>query len=184
MKDYAKFLKENYLKTLALEQLKLSKEYDISLMQFYKHLSNEQMFKLTMKKVNEFLTSLIDGTSIEKAKRSIRKWEVDEFPGFSKKDVPSPSDLVLVHHIQKKALLMFLPKYTKDIKERVKIISELDEYYSNVQNMAVSTLIKIQKESGNEILNKKKELEGISKETETETFSYSMSYNLRASLLG
>ena len=146
LKGYSGFLIQNKLEELTQENLRLLLLYDIPIMKFFSHLSEEDLYQLSRVSVEKFVRALLDGTARADAKQSLKQWEDDEIPGIPKGDI-HPSDLVLVYTIQKQGLLKFLPEYTTAVTEAINIIKELEDYFVEVQNDAVVMLFKIKQDA-------------------------------------
>jgi PAS domain S-box-containing protein len=146
LKGYSGFLIQNKLEELTQENLRLLLFYDIPIMKFFSHLSEEELYQLSRVSVEKFVSALLDGTARADAKQSLKQWEDDEIPGIPKGDI-KPSDLVLVYTIQKQGLLKFLPDYTETVDEAINIIKELEDYFVEVQNDAIVMLFKIKQDA-------------------------------------
>ncbi len=155
--EFAAFVKKEKLEEFAIEELKLLKTKDIPLMKFFKDLTAEQLHQMTKVGLEAFLTHFENGTAYAEAAESLRKWEADELPGISKSDI-HPSDLVLVYYVQKVSFQKFLPHFTSDPQEIIHVITELEEYYTEVQENAIQFLFKLQKEAEAEIIAREAQL--------------------------
>ncbi len=152
LKDFIKYLRENRLREAGLYNLNILKGMDIPLIKLaqkkglIKSLDDEDTVKTSIENFGKFLSSLEDGTAIEKAKTRLKDWEEDKIPGFSKHEI-LPSDLVLAYAAQKTAIQHFLPDFTSDSKEAIEILRELEDYYTHIQNNAIQLVFKIQKDT-------------------------------------
>lgn len=146
LKKFAGFLKENYLEELANEEMEIINKMDIPLMKLFENMPHEELVRLTIQGLEKFLTEIEEDKAYEANEETIRKWERDELEGIPKHAV-QPSDLVLVNGAQKLALMNFIPKFTKDSAETIKIIQPLQLYYMRSQEIAFEALFRIRKET-------------------------------------
>ena len=150
LKEFAHYLRKNYLRAYVVESLRMINTMHIPMMKLFAHLSEEELISISLLSSEKFLVSLEDGTALEKAKESLQKWEADSLPGISKYDIQS-ADLLLVYAAQKKSLYHFLHFFTTDSAEQISIVYELEDYFTRVQEVAISLLLKIQKEKEEQI---------------------------------
>src|SRR5437868_4252120 len=114
LKDYARFLKDEYLLVLTKENLKASKAAKIPILKYFKHLSEEKLLQMGLEGQGKLLDSFIAGTAVEETKSDFEKLEKDELPGLSKDQI-LPVDLVQIYGIQRRTLIKFIPIFTTDI---------------------------------------------------------------------
>ncbi|HXB13859.1 MAG TPA: PAS domain S-box protein [Bacteroidia bacterium] len=140
------FLKANYAREMAVESLKNAKEMELPLMKLFAHVSEEALIAQSLKGFEDNVSSLIDGSYIERQKMSMKLWEEDKLPGISRDNI-KPSDLVLVYASQKKTFLTFLPLYTQDMKEVIAIIQQSDDLNLKSQEAAINLMFRLSKEA-------------------------------------
>ncbi|MES2395976.1 MAG: ATP-binding protein [Bacteroidota bacterium] len=160
LKDFAIYLRKNHLKDFAKENLRIISTLDIPLMKhpLIAQLTPEQLFEQTLNSLDKFLISIENDTAIEDVKNNLKNWEENKTPGFSKSDIQL-ADLVHIYSAQKRALIKFLSFFTNDVNEVVNIINELEEYYVTTQGLALTILLKIQKETEASLLASERQLQ-------------------------
>jgi PAS domain S-box-containing protein len=151
LRGFSSFLKRYHLDAMSVENLDLAFEMEIPLIQLYAHLPRQQLIDGSRQSYELFLSTIEDGTAVDRAKENIALWEEDRIPGFAQSNL-GPSDLILLYALQKKVLLKFLPEYTRNIVEVVNIIHELDAYYMEVQNLAIQALFRIKKKTSDKLV--------------------------------
>jgi PAS domain S-box-containing protein len=145
LRQFAGFLRKNYLKELATDELRIVISMDIPFMRLFSHLSEAEMLEITERGLQEFLESLENGTEIDRARANIQSWEYNETPGISREEI-KVTDLIYLYTAQKQSLVNFLPRYTSQLDEALQIIRELEDYYSQVQALGFNSLIRIHHE--------------------------------------
>jgi len=144
-RDFLSFIKKEHLEEHVKEYIDQLNQSDIPLLKRFSHLSPEQLYGLIREGQVKFLTNFEKGTEMEEANLSFKKWEEDKLEGIPKQAI-QPADLVLIYKAQKNSLFKFLTHYTDKPEEVVKIVLQLEDYYSEVQNQAVQLLFKMEKE--------------------------------------
>jgi len=154
LKTFAQFVRTKRLRDLAVEYLRIISSMNIPLVKLvierkiFPDLTEEKSIVQTMAGLDKFLLSIEDDTLLGNIKVSLKQWEEDKLPvpGIFKNDI-QPADLILIYVAQKKSLYKFLPEYAEDPADVVKIISELENFYMQIQKDAFELLFNIHKET-------------------------------------
>ncbi|MDQ3110266.1 MAG: ATP-binding protein [Bacteroidota bacterium] len=141
------FIKQECLEEAAIERLRISKEINSPLLSHFSHLPPETLIGMSMKSFSEFADSMAEGNYIEKQKENLKNWEGNQSGNGLTKENIQPSDLIMMYAAQKKALHKFLPRFAKDPEEMIKIINELEDVHSTLQDISVNMLFEWRKET-------------------------------------
>lgn len=144
-KKYTQYLLQERLDELATENLRLMQEHQLPLLRFFKHLSEDELLALTKKSLLDFLTDIAEDKALTNAMVNLIRWRDSELPGIPRSEVKG-ADLILSYSIRKQLFLKFLPHFTDDCHQLVKIMQELEKFHLELERRAVDVFVTIQKE--------------------------------------
>jgi signal transduction histidine kinase len=142
---YAKFLLENELEAFADKQLELSYEEQIPLLKFFKDYDREKVRELALNGAKELLTVFAENRSAEYIEKSAREYARNMIPYFEREAVVS-EDITKVSLIRRKALRLFLPRYSGDIQMYIRVMEEVDQFIAESETSSFNEFIAIQQE--------------------------------------
>jgi len=147
LKDFAAYLRKKHLKELAVENLRLLRSMHIPMMRFFADVPEAKLLEMGAFIFNRFLTSVENNETHIEVDNSLKNWEEDKIlSGISKHDI-QPSELIFIYAARQKAIMKFIPAYTKNSAEAVKIIDELFTYHAEFQDKAIQTLYKVRNDT-------------------------------------
>ena len=145
LKQYAAFLLQNNLDDFAKEHLRRAREINLPLLNLFKNYSEAQLLDLAINSLKKYLTSFVEGRGLEEIKTTTQQWKKGEMPDIGKADVVI-SDIIFSHHLRKESLIKYLEFYTKDLSLYRNIILEIEEFYTEVYQVAFGAFVDVQKD--------------------------------------
>jgi len=145
IKDYVSFIKNNKLEDCISQYLMNLYSFNMAVPKYFAHLSQEQAVENARITILKLLKGIESGIAIEEVKQNLANFKNNEVSGIPANAVKL-QDITLIYSAQKLALLSFLPYYTKDVSAATQVVSEVEQYYRQVQQMAVEVLETIQHE--------------------------------------
>jgi signal transduction histidine kinase len=177
---FAKFLRENHLEDFTRESLRRIKELDIPLLRLFKDMSDEDLYKISLKSNEELLTDFEKGDALKRITQSLQAWEEDKLEyGIRQEDI-RPDDFILTYAAQKQSLVSFLPQYTRDVEQATQIVLELLEIYMDAKRMAFGVLFRIRIRIEEQLRHSHEELMKLNEDLEQ--FTYLASHDMKEPL--
>jgi len=145
LKDYAHFVMENKLEDFVSAYFMNIHSYKIPLLQFFSHLSEEQLLNAAREGTIKLLTGIENGKAIEDVNERLTHWKENGLQNIPREAI-SLKDLTLIYSAQKISFQSFLPYYTINVSTATQVMNEIEVFYKEVQEMAVEMLETIRKE--------------------------------------
>ncbi len=123
---------------------------NIPMMSLFRDIPEKKLLERLKTGNRLFFNSLRDNSALKNAQEYLQELQQGKVPGLGSYTI-QPSDLVLPYAAQKQVMLRHITNYTDQPDEMVQIISELDDFYTSVQDGAVKMLCKIQKEKESQL---------------------------------
>ena len=149
---YARFIIDNVLNEVVIEQLNFAREVKIPLLKFLDHLTEEQLIELSIQSNLEFYNFLADNDAEGQIKDSIEKWLNNQLPQIEKAQIRA-DDITLVNYTRKRILVNNLPKYTNDPAVVLGIIKDIDDFIVASETALFNLYTEIVNEQLNEQVN-------------------------------
>ncbi|MBN9485127.1 MAG: hypothetical protein BGO70_10920 [Bacteroidetes bacterium 43-93] len=135
---FAKFIREHHLVAYIKEQIKLSHQFDLPMLKHVAHIPEDQLLEMGIPPHSDFLMNVEQNTLSGFLERSLRQWENDEMEIFGRYDIMA-DDIILGSHIRKMAMMQFVPLFTTDVSEIIRLVNEIDDY-STFSNKAATDI--------------------------------------------
>jgi PAS domain S-box-containing protein len=143
--DYARFLLENRVPHLALEQYRISRELKIPLLSHFNHFSREELIEFSAGGLRNALRALAANQAVEYIEQSIQNWMNNKIPQLSRNQV-SPEDISMLSFVRSKLFRDALPSYTADQKLSIQLMEEVTAFTSVQDTISIRTLLHMQQE--------------------------------------
>lgn len=152
MPAYATFIKTHLLSDFVTEQIRMSYELKIPVLQYFAHLSKEEFHSFSMNTTHEFLSYLENNLATEQISTSLSRWVNNQYPQLSKGKIVS-EDITLVTYVRKQAFLFLIKKYTTDLDTILNLVQEIDQYSLASETASFKTYSSIVSEKISEQVN-------------------------------
>lgn len=141
---FAKYVLDHHLNAFINEQVRLSHEMNIPVLQYLKHLTPEQLIEQFKPSNVELLQNFIANRAKEAIEESMERWLSNQLPLITRSQLLA-EDITLINYIRQEALQKFIPSYTSDLSTGLAIVQELDRYVLGNNTTATNTFIQMLK---------------------------------------
>ncbi|TKK71708.1 PAS domain S-box protein [Ilyomonas limi] len=162
---YAAYLLDNKFELLVDEQIRLSYELQLPLLEYFKHLGREELKELSKPAMRNYLMHIIENRLDKFIQTSINNWKQNQLPSLTKNQIVT-KDISLTILIRKKVFLKYITDYTKDAATIVAIVEEFDAYTSKTELLMFACYTDIQQEEINRQLHLARQNESYYKRAE------------------
>ncbi|HYC28309.1 MAG TPA: PAS domain-containing protein, partial [Chitinophagaceae bacterium] len=139
---FAKFLLEQHLTDFAKEQLRFSRELKLPLLKYFSSMGEEELVEFGKKGAAELLTWFIENKSTQQIELARQRWLKDQLPNISREQVIA-EDITGISYLRRHALVKFIPLFTNDVNEAIKLLEEIDQYTYVSETIFADTYISI-----------------------------------------
>ena len=145
LKEYSIFVRSSKLEEFVAAYIDNIHSSNVPLPSYFSHITPEQLNASARLGILKLLNSVESGVAIEDVKQKLDNWKKKGFSGIPREAI-SLKDVTLIYLAQKLAFQTFLPSYTTDIEVAVKVINEIEQYYNQVQELALQMFETIEHE--------------------------------------
>lgn len=145
LKKYADFILLHHVDDVAREEIGRAKFLQLSILEVFKDMSQEQLLDFSKEKIREYLQQIVQDNIIDAISENAANWMSNNIPGIPRERI-SASDVSLINNIRKHSLLKFIPFFTTDQTETLSIISELQDLQAYQQSISIQVYSDIQKD--------------------------------------
>jgi PAS domain S-box-containing protein len=143
--DYARFLYENRIQDLALEQYRLSLELKIPLLSHFADFSKTRLMDIGTQGLQKVLSALAANRAVEYIEQSVLNWKNNNIPQVTRNQV-SLEDICMLSFIRCKLFRDALPSYTADQKLSIQLMEEVNAFTSVQDTLSFRILLRMQQE--------------------------------------
>lgn len=123
---FAQFILDRHLDEFVKEQLRLSHQFHLPLLEnIASRFTEEQLIEFGKKTSGEFLDFLSKNRAYEQIQNSMEKWLADQLEVIGKFQIVA-RDITVINFIREQSFKKLIPFYTKDISRALDLSSEID----------------------------------------------------------
>ena len=158
---FAQFILENHLEEYVRALLEMCRELEVPTLKYFDHLSEEELFNLSLKNNTEFLRSLIGSRAIDELESSLKDWKNNQID-FVRKEQIQLDDLLLISYVRKRIFCSMLKLYTTDLDLLLRLVEELDNFFVAFDRSTTNMYVRILKDRIEEDIYFREKLAGTS----------------------
>ena len=143
--EYARFLLENKVKELAVQQIVLFREFKPPLFRYFEKRSDEELISLGTEGMRKLLSALSGQKSAEYIENSLRDWLNNQLPQISRNQIEA-EDITIISLIRRQVFRKFISEYTTDIQTAIRVLNEIDDFTTISETISLKLLLKLQQD--------------------------------------
>ena len=142
---FAGVVLRQHLASFCSNQIALSRQFEVPLLKYIAHLTEEEIMDITKVAVIEFLTCLEENKSFEFINLSLKRWLADQLEIVGKFEI-EPADITLINYVRAKSLKKLISSYTSDPEVMFDLADEIDLFFLNFTTAGMDTYVNILKD--------------------------------------
>jgi PAS domain S-box-containing protein len=142
---YADYLLANKVDRMSAEQYRLSKKLNIPILQYFTHLSEDQMMERGRTGIRKLLTAVSQQKTTAYIVDSVNSWVNNQMVEISRNQIVS-DDITLLSFIRRKIFRDSLADFTQDVSMATLIMRETDDFLTELERVLYKTLFAIQQQ--------------------------------------
>ena len=137
---FAQFLLSEKLDEFSKKQLEFGYEMEVPLLKFFDNLPESERLAVTKKAASELLGFLAENKAYQQIQTGIERFKANHLTMVDRDSIVA-EDLTLITYLRKKALLHFIPAYTRDPEKIIALVGEIDFFLNEALTAATNTYI-------------------------------------------
>ncbi len=139
----ANFILTDHLEHFVRAQIAYSQEEQIPLLKFFKDLTEDQFFEISINSSVDLLTAIAENELLDYIEKSVTNFKENLLPVLENESVLA-EDITLVSLVRRKAFGKMLQVYTDDVELVLQTTAEIDLYLAQSEMRSFNAFIQIQ----------------------------------------
>ncbi|MBC7774307.1 MAG: PAS domain-containing protein [Phycisphaerae bacterium] len=148
---YAQFLLDEKLEVFSIYMLKISRDEKVPLLRYFSHFSEDELIALSIEGTRKFLEHLVQNNAFQFIEDSLTAWTENLLPNIQSDEIVI-EDIAKVSFARRKGFRDFLPRYSRENADFVKIMEEVDRFTTLQEELSFKTLFDLKQQKINEHL--------------------------------
>ena len=141
---FARFILDGHMEEFVRTLLDLSREFGVPTLKYFDHLSEQELFELSLNSNTAFLKSLINSKAIDELELSLKEWKNLQFDFVAKEQIQL-EDLLLMSYLRKRAFCSMMKSYTTEADLLLKLVDELDAFFISFDRSTTHSYVRLLK---------------------------------------